>query len=173
MSGQKFKSSWTIEMAEEEPKYTWEEVAESNWHDESESNWDGETQFYWDERIKSKWDEETKSTWEEVAESNWHDENCNCNDWMDVATNNLAEGSESKVMAEKVKNKKSPSAAARVSPFWVFAVKEFGWTGLKGKDLAVYAGRPGAWPSMGPGERKKYIEEARRITKIKRARNRK
>ena len=74
-----------------------------------------------------------------------------------------------KVKARKVK-KKSPSAAARVSPFWVFALKECGWTGLRGADLAHFAGGPGGWPSMSKEEREEYIVEAKRLTKLNRTR---
>ena len=76
---------------------------------------------------------------------------------------------ESKYTVEKSKKKKSPPAATKVSPFWVFAVKECSWTGLKGEQLAQYAGSPGAWPSMRPEEREEYVEESRRLTAENRA----
>ena len=66
---------------------------------------------------------------------------------------------------KKKKKKKSP----RVSPFWVYALRECSWTGLQGEELAEYAGSPGNWPDMGPEERLQYVEEAHLLNNQRRA----
>ena len=66
--------------------------------------------------------------------------------------------------AEEVKKRKAPS---KVSPFWLFAVRECGGTGLKGKALTQYAGT--MWPDLNAGQKEKYVEEARRLTAENRA----
>ena len=107
--------------------------------------------------INSSWDRRTESSQDDGNESNW----------IDGSKTDIDE--ESKFKAKILKKKKSPSAAARVSPFWAYAINECGWTGLRGADLADFAGRPGGWPSLRPEERKKYIEKARSLTKKNRA----
>ena len=57
------------------------------------------------------------------------------------------------------KKKKSPSAASRVTPFWLFATQLP--TGLKGKALRDYAGQ--LWPSIGAEKQEEFKQEARRI----------
>ena len=67
--------------------------------------------------------------------------------------------------AKKKKKKKSP----RMSPFWLYALRECSWTGLHGEELAEYAGSPGNWPDMGPEERLVFVEEARLLNNQRRA----
>ena len=139
----------TLEVKEEEPEDSWEIV--SHWDDNEK----------WDEDIKPKYDRRNELYWDEGTDEVYWEEKVTEPNWIEEST----------YKAEKVKKKKkkSPSIAARVSAFWVFAIKECGWTGLRGADLAFFAGRPGGWPSLRPEEKQKYVEEAKKLTKKNRA----
>ena len=161
-------------------EFHWDEGTEVHWNDDTLSSHSGDTKssghawnvYYMREgewcEMDSDWligsscENGNESDQEKVTEPNR----------IESPKNNFNEDSKykaEKVMKKSKKKKKSPSTAARVSAFWVFAMNECGWTGLKGADLAFFAGRPGGWPSLRPEEKQKYVEEAKKITKKNRA----
>ena len=65
------------------------------------------------------------------------------------------------------KKRKTPSAASRVSPFWLYARSLP--TTLRGKALMQMAGT--TWPTLSAEKQEEFKEEAKRLTEKNRAKN--